>query len=192
MFKNLVVTLTSHQVMQVKGANGSGKTTLLRKLVGLSDVVEGDVEWYEPVGSKQELDAGKFLYLGHRPGVTNVSTALENLRFSVSLKAHLSLPEARYLAALDKVGLKGFEDVPAHSLSAGQQRRIALARLYLLDEAVPLWVLDEPFTALDLDGVAKLEQHIASHSERGGSVILTTHHRLDMEHLSVLDLEQYR
>ncbi len=78
--------------------------------------------------------------------------------------------------ALADVGLRGFEDVPCHTLSAGQQRRVALARLYL--DAPPLWILDEPFTALDKQGVAQLETHLAGHCQRGGMVVLTTHHSL--------------
>lgn len=78
--------------------------------------------------------------------------------------------------ALQAVGLRGFEDVPCHTLSAGQQRRVALARLYL--DAPPLWILDEPFTALDKQGVAQLEAHLARHCEQGGLVIMTTHHSL--------------
>ncbi|RMS60244.1 hypothetical protein ALP65_03403 [Pseudomonas aeruginosa] len=78
--------------------------------------------------------------------------------------------------ALADVGLRGFEDVPCHTLSAGQQRRVALARLYL--DAPPLWILDEPFTALDKQGVAQLEAHLAGHCQRGGMVVLTTHHSL--------------
>ena len=78
--------------------------------------------------------------------------------------------------ALAQVGLRGFEDVPCHTLSAGQQRRVALARLYLAPP--PLWILDEPFTALDKHGVAQLEAHLARHCEQGGLVVLTTHHTL--------------
>ena len=96
------------------------------------------------------------------------------------------------LQALAAVGLRGFEDVPCHTLSAGQQRRVALARLYL--DAPPLWILDEPFTALDKQGVAQLEAHLAEHCERGGLVVLTTHHTLQQvpSGYRVLDLGQRR
>jgi heme exporter protein A len=101
-------------------------------------------------------------------------TAEENLSWLCAL--HHPASRDAIWQALAAVGLRGFEDVPCHTLSAGQQRRVALARLYL--DSPPLWILDEPFTALDKQGVAQLEEHLAQHCEQGGLVVLTTHHSL--------------
>jgi heme exporter protein A len=123
----------------------------------------------------REAFLSNLLYLGHAPGVKAALTPLENLAWYQALAGHSRDEEARF-AALDEVGLGGFEDLPAGQLSAGQQRRVALARLLLTPR--PLWVLDEPFTAIDRDGVAALEQRLVAHARRGGCVLVTTHHEL--------------
>ena len=114
------------------------------------------------------------LWIGHAAGIKDLLSAEENLSWLCAL--HRPATREAIWAALAQVGLKGFEDVPCHTLSAGQQRRVALARLYL--DSPPLWILDEPFTALDKQGVAQLEEHLARHCESGGMVVLTTHHTL--------------
>ena len=118
-------------------------------------------------------------------GIKDVLTAEENLSWLSALH-HPASREAIW-QALAAVGLKGFEDVPCHTLSAGQQRRVALARLYL--DGPPLWILDEPFTALDKQGVAQLEEHLAAHCEQGGMVVLTTHHTLTRMPAGYRDLD---
>lgn len=166
------------QVLQVAGANGSGKTTLLRILVGISSAYDGELLWCgQPIAAAGTQYRAQFLYLGHNPGVTLTLTALENLRWYFQLNQTVS--DARILEALAAVGLEGYEEVPAYRMSAGQQRRIALARL-LASEA-PLWILDEPFTAIDRRGVQELEQLVCRHARRGGAVILTTHHALNLD-----------
>ena len=119
--------------------------------------------------------AHDLLWIGHAAGIKGLLTAEENLAWLCAL--HRAADREAIWQALEAVGLRGFEDVPCHTLSAGQQRRVALARLYLPDTP-PLWVLDEPFTALDKHGVAQLEAHLARHCEQGGVVVLTTHHSL--------------
>ena len=190
LFKQLKIRIQEGDVVQVRGPNGSGKTTLLRALAGLSQVVEGDLHWQQPYGKTNQLYSHQFLYIGHKPGITGVSTPLENLAFHQDLRGEKAGDEGALFEALAKVGLKGFEISPAHSLSAGQQRRVALAKLYLM--SVPLWILDEPFTALDKKGVAELEQHLASHAQKGGTVILTTHHELNIPSARMLDLEGFQ
>ncbi len=175
LFNQLSFALAAGEIVQIEGQNGSGKTTLLRILSGLSRNFEGEILWRgDPVAEVREQFCREMLYFGHQAGVKAVLTPEENLRWYAALSPMIdatAIPEA-----LEQVGLRGFEDVPCHSLSAGQNRRVSLARLYL--SQAPLWILDEPFTAIDKRGVAAKEQLLLQHAQRGGSVILTTHHEL--------------
>jgi len=157
---------------------GSGKTTLLRILSGLSSHFEGELFWCgEPLGEVKEDFLEEIVYIGHLPGVSSQLTAEENLRWQCALQP--SLDPKKITSAIGQVGLRGFEDVPAYQLSAGQKRRIALARLYM--SSAKLWILDEPFTAIDKVGVAAKEALMLKHLSRGGSVILTTHQDLSQQ-----------
>lgn len=177
LFDDLSFSVTSGQLVQIEGANGSGKTTLLRILCGLCGAYEGELRWQgEPLTHSHARDAllGALLYLGHQPGVKAQLTPEENLSWYAALYPGLLVDQIPQ--ALDRVGLAGFEDVPCHMLSAGQNRRVGLARLYM--NTLPLWILDEPFTAIDKAGVAAQERWLAQHVAAGGSVVLTTHHDL--------------
>ena len=175
LFENLELRLASGDMLQISGPNGSGKTSLLRLLAGLMQPTAGEVRLNGlPLSSQRTQLAGNLLWIGHAAGIKDLLTAEENLSWLCAL--HRQATCDAIWAALHEVGLQGFEDVPCHTLSAGQQRRVALARLHL--DSPPLWILDEPFTALDKQGVAQLEEHLASHCERGGMVVLTTHHNL--------------
>ncbi len=175
LFDGLSFGLTAGELVQIEGANGSGKTTLLRILSGLSGDYEGDIFWCgEPVAKVREDFFSSLLYFGHQPGVKGMLTPVENLQWYSAI--HPALLAEKIFPALDVVGLKGYEDVPCHSLSAGQNRRVGLARLYM--NTAKLWILDEPFTAIDKSGVAAKERLLADHVASGGSVILTTHHNL--------------
>lgn len=175
LFDGLAFSLKQGEVMQIEGRNGSGKTTLLRILSGLSAQYEGSIEWRgESVDNVRDEFLADLLYFGHQPGVKGMLTPQENLRWYCAL--HPALQRSKIDEALGIVGLTGYEDVPCHSLSAGQNRRVSLARLYM--NQAPLWILDEPFTAIDKKGVAAMEQLLLEHAQRGGSVILTTHHDL--------------
>lgn len=186
LFNGLSFSVKAGEILHIKGPNGAGKTTLLRRLVGLSWVVEGDVHWHESLSEQgDKLDGHGFWYLAHRPAVTLQQTALENLAFYLGLH-NITLSADALWQALATVGLRGYEDVPAASLSAGQQRRIALARLYLDIPSIKLWLLDEPFTALDVNAVKQLEQRIEQFAEAGGTVIMTSHHGL--QHTAVREL----
>jgi heme exporter protein A len=185
LFQNLSFSLSAGQVMQVKGSNGSGKTTLLRIVCGLNDNYEGEIYWRGARAQDQADDLfSSLLYMGHRIGVNKTLTPLENLAWSCSL--HTPVNEQQLLAALASVGLLGFEYSQCFSLSAGQQQRVSLARLLI--SPAKLWILDEPFTTLDVKGVALLESLLAEHAAGGGSVLVTTHHALQIEGLEELNL----
>ena len=187
LFEDLNFSIHPGEVLQVEGPNGSGKTTLLRILSGLSRAYEGQLRW-----KGQSIDDGRddflesLLYFGHLPGVKATLTPEENLRWYAALHPQTDSFSERIFDALEKVGLCGYEDVPCHSLSAGQNRRVSLARLYL--SHAPLWILDEPFTAIDKRGVAAKEALIEAHADKGGSVILTTHHELLIKNLRQVSL----
>jgi len=178
LFDQLELTVSEGEIWQVEGPNGSGKTTLLRILCGLSSHYEGELSWRgESMDEVREQFLSELLYIGHQAGVSAMLTAEENLHWQCAL--HPSLDASRAQQALESVGLKGFEDVPAHQLSAGQKRRIALAKLYM--SRAKLWILDEPFTAIDKIGVAAKEVLMVEHIKAGGSVIMTTHQDLSAE-----------
>ena len=186
LFEHLELRLAGGDMVQISGPNGSGKTSLLRLLAGLMQPTAGQVRLNgKPLHEQRTELARNLLWIGHAAGIKDVLTAEENLSWLSAL--HHPATRESIWQALAAVGLKGFEDVPCHTLSAGQQRRVALARLYL--DGPPLWVLDEPFTALDKQGVAQLEEHLSRHCEQGGMVVLTTHHTLTRMPAGYRDLD---
>lgn len=175
LFERLDLQVVKGEMLQIAGPNGSGKTSLLRLLSGLMQPTAGEVLLKgQTLESQRGELARNLLWIGHAAGIKGLLSAEENLTWLCAL--HQPATRDAIWQALDAVGLRGFEDVPCHTLSAGQQRRVGLARLYL--SPPPLWILDEPFTALDKGGVAQLERHLADHCERGGMVVFTTHHSL--------------
>lgn len=181
LFTDLNFTFESGQLLWIEGPNGSGKTTLLKILSGQFADYQGTLFWKgKPLNRYAQALKSDLLYLGHHSGVKDVLSPLENLEWYQALGEHNpTTAEALRWQALEKVGLLGFEEVPVERLSAGQQRRVALARLHL--ETKALWILDEPFTAIDIHGVALLERWIAEHRDNGGAVLVTTHHPLAMD-----------
>jgi len=190
LFANLAFTVAAGSLWQVQGANGSGKTTLLRILVGLNGDYSGELQWQGKVCSEVRTEYQQSLFfLGHAPSVNRTLTPLQNLRWFCALQGFAD--DAAIHAALNEHGLRGYADIPCYQMSAGQQRRVSLARLSLT--SAKLWILDEPFTALDRVGVAELEARVSRHAAAGGAVILTTHHPLQTQHpLTVLNLDALR
>ncbi|MGV6393921.1 cytochrome c biogenesis heme-transporting ATPase CcmA [Pseudomonas caspiana] len=186
LFEHLDLQLHAGDMLQISGPNGSGKTSLLRLLSGLMQPTAGQVLINGQPLSEQRVElARNLLWIGHAAGIKDLLTPLENLTWLCAL--HRPAESSAIWQALQAVGLRGFEDVPCHTLSAGQQRRVALARLYL--DSPPIWILDEPFTALDKQGVAQLESHLAEHCERGGMIVLTTHHTLSRTPAGYRDID---
>jgi len=156
------------EALLVLGGNGTGKTTLLRVLAGLLAATAGDVRFEQRPVDQGHLARG-CAFLGHLPGHKGDLSTLENLRFTAAMQDSPIPPEQ----ALAEVGLAGFEDNLARRLSAGQNKRLALARLIL--SPARLWLLDEPYANLDLDGIALVNRLITQHVSRNGAVLLTTH-----------------
>ncbi|MCB1644833.1 MAG: cytochrome c biogenesis heme-transporting ATPase CcmA [Pseudomonadales bacterium] len=169
LFENLSFSLGAGEALRVEGSNGTGKTTLLRILAGLYEDYEGEVDW--------ALDEFP-LYVGHKPGVKDLLTATENLTWLSALQEGQVAPDA-VRAALAQVNLRGFEDVSCGSMSEGQRKRVNLARLYLTRASA--WILDEPFSAIDVSGIAALEERMNDHVLAGGLLLLITHQQLQLD-----------
>ena len=178
LFAGLDFAIEAGTLLHVRGRNGSGKTTLLRTLCGLFTPDAGEVRWQgESIRALAEDYRHDLLYLGHLNGIKGDLTGVENLRLAATLDGDRVGIDAVW-GALGQIGQAGFEDLPTRMLSQGQKKRVALARLIL--SRAPLWVLDEPFTALDLDAVDLLQGLIAAHVARGGLAILTTHQEVPL------------
>lgn len=173
LFAGLDFQVGAGEWVHVRGENGAGKTSLLRMLVGLMPVADGEIRWRgESARSLGEDFRRELLYLGHHGAVKEELTALENLQLASRLDGS-ELPDREALAALHRFGLKGREELPVRFLSAGQKRRVLLARL--VTRKASLWVLDEPFTALDVKAVDMLSALIGEHLAGGGIAVLTSH-----------------
>lgn len=178
LFSDLNFSLSEGELLFLEGRNGSGKTTLLKTLAGLRKADEGEIHWQgENIDDQYDEYRSALSWLGHLNGIKADLSALENLRIMSKLQED-NVSDNEIETALEKVGLAGYEDLPSHYLSQGQKRRSALAYFYFTKSK--LWILDEPFTALDIKAVADLQQHIHQHVDKGGMVILTTHQDVDM------------
>lgn len=176
LFDGFGFRLSPGELIQIEGANGSGKTSLLRILCLLTLPESGEVLWGGVNAEEIRPDFLRELtYIGHTPGVKADLTAHENLAVAAALSGGIALDPDEALA---RIGLAGFEDTPARELSAGQTRRVALARLLI--HPTRLWILDEPFTALDPKGKAMVEGILGEHCARGGMAIITTHQPVDI------------
>jgi heme exporter protein A len=188
LFHGLSFALAAGQMLWVLGPNGSGKTSLLRLLCGLLRPEAGTVRWQgEDVRAAREGFHSDLLYVGHAPAVKDDLSPRENLRFGLA-QCGIGAGLEEVDEALGRFGLGGREDLPARALSQGQKRRVALARL-ALGALRRLWILDEPFTALDAQAVALVRLHLTQHLARGGGVVFTSHQEVDFGALPVARLE---
>ena len=178
LFASLGFMLEAGHILLLEGPNGSGKTSLLRILSSIRLPDAGRVAWCGEDIYKLGPDYHEHLaYVGHRDGIKQDLSPQENLRIARALGNPSTVHDIDDV--LDQFGLYGFEDIPTCKLSAGQQRRLALARLRVTD--APLWILDEPFTSLDREGIEIFEQLMVQHTASGGIIVLTTHHRVRLD-----------
>ena len=179
LFCELAFQLGAGQVLLLEGKNGSGKTSLLRILCGFREPDAGHIRWCgNPISDSQYY--ADMAYVGHLDGIKKELTVLENLNLALALGQHgqYAIPEA-----LTRVQLAGYQQVLVQALSAGQKRRMSLARLLVTKNR--LWILDEPFTSLDKQGIKLTETLMTEHCSRGGLIVLTSHHDLNLTDVDV-------
>lgn len=185
LFSGLSFQLQEGEILQIEGHNGSGKTTLLRMLCGLVLPTGGDIYWNDkPIRKVRSDYFAELTYVGHHSGVKGELTAGETLNMDRALGR--ARPNIELDEALDELAMGDYEDAYGRTLSAGQRRRVALARLFATEGR--LWVLDEPFTALDRSTRANVEALLRQHVQNGGMVILTTHHDMQLDGCCIKNL----
>jgi heme exporter protein A len=186
LFSGLDLQVFAGQCLHVRGENGVGKTSLLRLLTGLTSPESGEVLWNGHSIKKEASEYhSKLLFLGHRDALKEDLSAIENLRLYAAIDG-IALSEQDAFSSLWRFGLKGREDLPVNCLSAGQKKRVLMARM--LTRRAQVWILDEPFNALDTHAVQELQELIAEHLQGNGLVVLTSHQPLAIPGLRVLDL----
>jgi heme exporter protein A len=183
LFENLSFELNSGEVLKVSGPNGSGKTSLMKILAGLSSFETGSID-YDDTKINSERYNLDFLYLGHLAALSPELSCLENLKYTMRL-GNDSL-DLDFSDALKKVGLKKFENELVGKLSAGQKKRIALSLLFITQSKV--WLLDEPFSALDSKAIKIIETRVEDHCNSGGICILTTHQECHIKNMREISL----
>lgn len=182
LFEQLNFSLKNHQILLLEGKNGSGKTSLLRIICGFREQDAGEILWCNQLLTESDYFA-EMAYVGHLDGVKKELTVSENLKMSLALSkpGKLSIEQA-----LDKVHLRGYDDTLVQSLSAGQKRRLSLARLLITQHC--LWILDEPFTSIDKQGIELIESIMHEHVLAGGMIILTSHHDIKLHKTDVIKI----
>lgn len=188
LFNDINFDISAGDAMHVAGTNGSGKTSLLRMLCGLAFPASGEVRWNgRNIRSGREEFGSQLIYLGHANGVKDDLIAWENIVVASTLSGSPVGRDEAY-EALEELGLGRAADLPTRALSQGQRKRVALARLRL-GMKTPLWILDEPFTALDRNAVEELCGTLNQHLALGGMVIYTTHQEVDLKAQRLLRLD---
>jgi len=186
LFSRLDLQVSAGECLHIRGENGVGKTSLLRLLTGLASPESGEVLWNGvPIKKESSEYHSKLLFLGHRDALKEDLTALENLRMYAAIDG-IDLSDVEAFSTLWRFGLKGREDLPVNCLSAGQKKRVLMARM--LTRRAQVWILDEPFNALDTQAVRELQSLIGQHLEGNGLVVLTSHQPLAISNLRVFDL----
>jgi heme exporter protein A len=183
LFRDLSFTLNRGELLHLQGANGSGKTTLLRTLCGLTRPAAGNIRWRgKPVQEERAAFLGELCYIGHANALHGELTGAENLAF----ESRLAGGDTDAARALADAGLGRVARLPTKLLSQGQKRRTALARLQVVNK--PLWVLDEPLSALDARATSRLLELFTRHLQRDGLIILTSHQEVSLADWPVLTL----
>ena len=181
LFDDLNFEVQAEQVLLLEGKNGSGKTSLLRILCGFREPDAGEIFWCGQAIDNQYY--AQMMYVGHQDGVKYELTVRENLLMTLAL----GVPgKCSIEQALEKVHLQGYDDVLVQSLSAGQKRRLSLARLLITDNK--LWILDEPFTSLDKYGITIVETLMEEHVAHGGLIVMTSHHDVNLPGINTLQI----
>jgi heme exporter protein A len=176
--KGVSLSLRPRQLLHIAGPNGTGKTTLLRVVCGLLRPEQGLVSWLgTSISSVRSEYQATLAYASHEPALKADLTALENLRFAVGLKRRVTAEELR--GSLERTGVADCADLPARVLSAGQRRRVAMARVLAMQAS--LWLLDEPFTNLDAGGAALMTSLLQAHAQQGGAALVVAHHDLKVD-----------
>ena len=177
LFQDLGFALNPGEMLLLEGQNGSGKTSLIRAIAGMLSLETGEIFWNGKDVSRQRQEFhGELVWLAHRTGLKGDLTLVENLRFEASLRPQNNIePETVY----DRLGISRLKTLPLRALSAGQQRRVSLARMLLAD--VPLWMMDEPFTNLDREGRKLVVDLVEEHLSSGGMCVMAAHQDIEIK-----------
>jgi heme exporter protein A len=176
LFQGLGFALNPGELLLLEGQNGSGKTSLMRAIAGMLSLESGEILWNDiPVNEQRQAFHGALVWLAHRTGLKGDLTLIENLQFEASLRPQASVD---FAAVCSRLGIARLKSLPLRSLSAGQQRRVALGRMMLAD--VPLWLMDEPFTNLDREGRALVMQLTEEHLANGGMCVMAAHQDIEI------------